>query len=324
MVSFLRRVFGGNDKKPGGSPSQAEPGDAASAEPLDVARITEIIRYFPLGSKIRYYPEYQKEGALDTLVLGYGINDHLVYSAIDIRCQQQGGRDVLRLMVDGQEHLVGELKNFCLLIPFNRDDENKRDYVRRAELGPRGPFRRHNVITLMACSSGGILSHLDTVVRRIQPLKEGIYAGHEVVMLDVIPSTLTLTDQRQHYRLHTELPVTLVVKDGDTHECTLMDFSEESVQLRFPASNEDLASLTEYRHLTLNIDVSTGSQAKRYALDGVMYRKTDASLVMKLLGIYRGDGGKAEPLGLVDILDIKAGLLQHPATQQALAKHRAG
>ncbi len=324
MVSFLKKVFGGSEKKAAIPELQPAGRDSVSEElkPLEVPRLTEIIRYFPLGEKIRYYPEYQKEGALDTIVLGYGVNDQYIYSAIDIRYQQESGRDVLCLTVDGEERLVSEVDSFCLLIPFNRDDENKRDYMRRAELGPRGPFRRHNVITLMACSTGGILSHLDTVVRKILPLKSGIYAGHEVVLLDVIPRSMKLTDQRQHYRLQTALPAMLVVKDADTHACTLMDFSEESVQLQFPEPNEDLAALTEFRRLTLLFDASNGSQAKQYALDGVMYRKTKTSLVMKLQGIYKND--KVEPLGLVDILDIKASLLQHPATQQVLAEHRDG
>ncbi|NOX75190.1 MAG: hypothetical protein GXP17_00915 [Gammaproteobacteria bacterium] len=291
-------------------------------EPLDVPGLTEIIRYFPLGEKVRYYPEYQKEGALDTIVLGYGVNDQFIYSAIDIRCQQESGRDVLCLTVDGEERLVNEIDSFYLLIPFNRDDDNKRDYMRRAELGPQGPFRRHNVITLMACSTGGILSHLDTVVRKILPLKRGIYAGHDVVLLDVMPRSLKLTDQRQHYRLQTALPAMLVIKDGDTHACTLMDFSEGSVQLQFSESNESLAALTEFRRLTLLFDASNGSQVKQYALDGIMYRKTKTSLVMKLRGIYKND--KVESLGLVDVLDIKASLLQHPATQQVLAEQRGG
>jgi len=152
------------------------------------------------------------------------------------------------------------------------------------------------------------------------PLKSGIYAGHEVVVLDVHSKSLSLTDQRAHYRLQTTLPATLTIRDGETHECTLMDFSEESVQLKFETVSADLMALTEYRHLTLNFSVATDSRNKLYSLDGVMFRKTDASLVMKLLGIYKN--GKLEALGLVDILDIKASLLQHPETQKALQSER--
>jgi hypothetical protein len=79
-------------------------------------------------------------------------------------------------------------------------------------------------------------------------------------------------------------------------------------------------ALTEYRRLTLKFDVALDGRGKEYSLDGVMYRRTDNSLVMKLQGIYKNN--KLQSLGLVDILDIKASLLQHPATQQALQANR--
>jgi hypothetical protein len=317
-MGFLKKVFGGDE----GGGAKADPQGNTDVEkgPLSIAKLTELFRYFPLGEKIRYYPEYQKEGALETLVLGYAVNEQLIFSPVDIRCQQDGDRDVLRLTVDGHERLVDEVENFSLLIPFNQEDENKRDYGRRAELGPRGPFRRRNTITLLACSTGGTLSYLDTEVRKILPLNSGIYAGHEVVVLDVLPSSLKLTDQRQHYRLQTELPAILTIRDGETHECTMLDFSEESVRLQFAEVTADIAALTEFRRLKLEFIVGVEGNGKSYALDGVMYRKADDRLVMKLQGIYKD--GKTHSLGLVDILDIKASLLQHPATQQALEAAR--
>lgn len=317
MVGFLKKVFSTSGER---TASRNKSGTGKVAGPLSISKLMELFRYFPLGEKIRYFPEYQKEGALDTIVLGYSVNDHYIFSPIDIRCQQEGERDVLRLMVDGHEQLVQDIDSFSLLIPFNQEDENKRDYMRRAELGPRGPFRRQNIISLMACSMGGSLSQVDTEVRKVLPLKDGIYAGHDVVLLDVLPNSLTLTDQRQHYRLQTDLPAKLKLKEGETHDCTLMDFSEESVQLSFEEVGADIMALTEYRRLTLSFDVALDNRGKEYSLDGVMYRRTNNSLVMKLQGIYKD--GKLKPLGLVDILDIKANLLKHPATQQALQMQR--
>ncbi|HHI94404.1 MAG TPA: hypothetical protein ENK04_12985 [Gammaproteobacteria bacterium] len=315
-MGFLKKVFGGAAD----SGTKSRDSTKAVKEPLAIAKLTELFRYFPLGEKIRYYPEYQKEGALETIVLGYSVNGQFVFSPVDIGCQQDAERDVLRLTVDGQAHLVQEVESFSLLIPFNQEDENKRDYGRRAELGPRGPFRRRNTITLLACSVGGTLSQLDTEVNKVLPLTDGIYAGHEVVVLDVLPGSLKLTDQRQHYRLQTELPASLSIRDGETHQCTLLDLSEGSVRLQFTEITADIMALTEFRRLKLSFNVDVDGKGKTYALDGVMYRKTDDRLVMKLQGIYKD--GKVVPLGLVDILDIKANLVQHPATQQALEAQR--
>ena len=302
MVKFIKKVF---------NPDKGAPGQRGSVvdEPLDLPKINELIQYYPIGEKLRYYPEHQKDCALDTLILGYAINGFFIHSPMDIRSTP----GVLRLFT-GEEHtLITELKSFSLLIPFNPSDDNKRDYVRRAELGPHGPFRRHNTITLIANSDDGILCHLDTLVRKILPLNDGIYAGHQVVVLDAVPSSLVLTDQRRHYRVGTRLPATLSLRDGGTYACTLRDFAEQSVQLNLDEYNEELDSLSEFRRLTLCFDLGGERQPKIFELDGSMYRKSGDRLVMKLQGIYKG--GKLKDLDLVDILDIKASLLKHPATR---------
>ena len=306
MAKFLDKLFG-NDK----DEADISPSASVVDEPLELPKINDLIQHFPIGEKVRYYPEYQKDGALDTLILGYGINGFCVYAPQEIRSTPS----VLRLFTGDEHKLITELESFSLLIPFNPDDDNKRDYDRRAELGPRGAFRRRNTITLVANGDDGVLSHLDTRVRRIVPVEEGIYTGHQVVILDVIPSTLSFTDQRRHYRVHTRLPATLHLRDGGSYPCTLLDFSEKSVQLEFDEADmsEELQDLSEFRRLTLGFDLGNERQPKHFELDGSLYRRSGRRMVMKLLGIYRD--GKQEELGLVDVLEIKSSLLKHPATQ---------
>lgn len=315
MAGFLKKILGSGVTT--ASKSRAQLSSVTANEAVDIDKLTEILGYFQLGEKIRYYPEQQSDAALDTIIMAYGVNQQLIYSPIDIRCQLKGEREVVSLTTDGVESIIDEVKKFCFAIPLNHDDDNKRTYVRRAELGPRGPFRRGNTVTLIACISGGALSSIDTVVRKVMPLKHGIYAGHEVVLLDALPDTLKLTDQRQYYRLHTNIPAMLSMDEGASHNCTLVDFSEGSVQLHFEDASAGLKALTKMRKLILKIDVVTNDQHKIYVLEGVMYRTTDTSLVMKLKGIYKGDD-LPEPIGLVDILEIKASLLRHPETQKSL------
>lgn len=305
MVKFFKKVFGndGDDSAAGTSASVVD-------EPLALPSINELIKYFPIGEKVRYYPEFQKDAALDTLILGYGINGFYIYSPQEIRSTP----GVLRIFAGDEHKLITELESFCLLIPCNPDDENKRGYVQRAELGPHGPFRHLNTITLVANSGQGIVCRIDTRVRKVSPVSKGIYAGHRVVLLDVVPSTLELTDQRQHYRVRTNLPATLSLRDGGSYACTLQDFAEQSVQLRLDESDDELAALSEFRRLTLRLDVGNESQPKVFELGGNLYRKSGDSLVMTLQGIYRD--GELEDLDLVDLLEIKASLLKHPATQE--------
>jgi len=315
MAGFLKKILGSGVAT--ASKSRAQLSSVTDYEVIDVAKLTEILGHFQLGEKIRYYPEQQTDSALDTIIMAYGVNQQLIYSPIDIRCQLEGEREVVSLTTDGEESIIDEVKKFCFAIPLNHDDDNKRTYVRRAELGPRGPFRRGNTVTLIACTSGGALSTIDTVVRKVMPLKHGIYAGHEVVLLDALPDTLTLTDQRQYYRLQTSIPAILSMGEAGSHNCALVDFSEGSVQLHFEDSNASLKALTKSHQLILKIDVGIDGQHKVYVVEGRMYRKTDTSLVMKLKGIYKG-GDLPEPIGLVDILEIKASLLRHPETQKLL------
>lgn len=322
MAGFFKKIFsGGETTAPVKHEGRIGHGSIGS-EPIQLARFTEFLRYFPPGERVRYYPQHQKDAALETIVLGYGVNNQFIYSPIDIRCQTDGERDVLHLTVDGHEVLIREIDKFSFLIPLNRDDDKRRDYEHKAQLGPEGAFSIHNTITLVACSSGGTLSYVDTIVRKIYSLDSGIYAGNEVVLLDVLPKSLHLTDQRQHYRLQTEVPATLTVSEGNSHACVINDLSEESVRLTFNKYDEELASLSESSKLMLHMNLGNDSRPKEYMLDGVMYRKTENNLVMKLQGIYKN--GSLQSIGLVDVLDLKANLLQHPATQQAMeAKGKA-
>lgn len=313
MVRFLKKVFGGTDGKVATAPAAKVP---SFDESVDLPTLLEVVRYFPMGEKVRYYPEFQKDAALDTLILGYAINDEYLFSPMNLRHEQEGDHVALHLLNNGHEQTLERVKNFAILIPFNREDEGKRDYQRRAELGPSGPFRRYNTISLQACSTGGILSTVDTLVRKVLPISEGIYAGHEMVVLHVVPKSLVLKDQRQHFRLKTNLPAKLSLKDGGTHECQLLDFSEESVQLEFRDPQEEIRNLSEYRRLTLKMNVSAIEQPKVFVLDGSMLRKKGDRVVVRLQGIYKN--GDLEQLGLVDILDIKSSLLKHPVTQQTL------
>ena len=60
MANFLKKVFGKGEEKHPDSKLQQNGSVSAVDEPLEVAKLTEMFRYFPLGEKVQYYPEYQK------------------------------------------------------------------------------------------------------------------------------------------------------------------------------------------------------------------------------------------------------------------------
>lgn len=324
MGGFLKNIFGGGKSTGTKSKGTKQKGQSsrkvgASADALKIRQLSELIRYYPFGGKISYYPEFQQDCELETIVLGYGVNDQFVYSPANISYQQTVGIDAFRLSVDGQEELLNEVEKFCFLIPFNEDDDNKRGYARRAELGPRGPFSRNNTITLVT-SSGNRTVTIDTIVRKIQPIEDDVYAGYKAVLLDILPATLKFIDQRQHFRLPTNLPVKLAVKDGGVYPCTLLDYSESSVRLGMESIDPDLQKLSEFRRLTLTIGIKDEGKRKQFILSGAMYRKSETSMVMNLQGIYKD--GELQPLSMVDNLDLKSSILRQSETQKAMDENK--
>ena len=61
---MLKTLFGKNF----GS-SREVPADNTSAAKIDLGRVRTLIEFFPIGKKLRYYPEFNKDIVLDTLIV---------------------------------------------------------------------------------------------------------------------------------------------------------------------------------------------------------------------------------------------------------------
>jgi len=214
-------LFGKNSSNPDGGRASNVPA------PPDVAKVAELVDRFPIGGKIRYYPESHKDIVIDSIIIAYGINDRLVYSRNDLHAYSDGNEHMLLLKNHGKELPIHSVESFCFVIPRGDDIEPRLDYPRKAALGPGGQFQHGNILTLMALYDGRGVPRIETRIRKTLTLKRGYYANHEVVVLDPLASSLTLIDQRQYYRLHTQIPVSVrFAENGDPHPCTLLDFAE--------------------------------------------------------------------------------------------------
>jgi hypothetical protein len=47
---------------------------------FDRDKLKMLVDYFPIGTKLRYYPEYQREIIFDTIIIAYRVNDQFIYS----------------------------------------------------------------------------------------------------------------------------------------------------------------------------------------------------------------------------------------------------
>jgi len=279
---------------------------------LDPAQLVELMQCFPIGSKIRYFPEDQEDLALDSIVIAYGINDHLVYTQNDIRSHLDGNAHVFLLDDNWRDLVVRKVHSFCLLIPHIIDDSGDLSYPRKVELLNETRFARGRELTLISLRNDRGVPHIETEVRKRLVMKDGYYANHPVVVLETRPATLTLTDQRQERRLHTLIPSTLSVQGGEeTCPCTLVDFSESFVRVRGDRDGTVFQLLYEGQVLGLTIELDR--QPRHIEVQGKVVRREDEYLVLELLAIEKA--GAMVSFSMMDVFEFKATLLQHPETR---------
>ncbi len=288
-------------------PHEAPPDDGGH----ELLQVAEVMRHFPVGGKIRYYPDYRPDVTMDSIVIAYGINNHLVYTQRDIRLEE-GGEAGPRFVLDDdwRDRPVTRIDRFCIVIPDIGGLEQCLDYDTRANLRNGGELQRGDQLTLMSLFSRQGLPHVDTMVRKRVTLKEGYYANHSVIVLEVDPSTLKLVDQRRHCRIRTDLPVTVAVSGcQEPFAARLVDFSEYSLRMNCGPELLGLARLAS-RKIYVRLDIPT--VGRHFDLQGRVVRHDDEDLVLRLTHLRIGD--EFEEIGLLSALDIKASLLQHPGT----------
>jgi len=279
---------------------------------LDSAQLAELMQCFPIGCKIRYFPDDQEDLALDSILIAYGINDHLVYTQNDIRSHMDGREHVFLLDDNWRDLVVRKVTSFCFLIPHIIDDDNDLSYPRKVELLNETRFARGRKMTLISLRNERGVPHVITQVRKRLVMEDGYYCNHPVVVLEAQPETLNLIDQRQERRLHAAIPSQLTVRGGDEGcPCVLVDFSETFVRVRGDRDGTMFQLLYEGQTLTLTIEPERLS--RKIVVEGKVMRRDDDYLVMELLAIE--NNGEMGPFTMMDIFEFKATLLQHPETR---------
>lgn len=302
-------MLGLRRKKPHVNPD----GDgSANGRGMDPAQLVELMQCFPIGGKVRYYPEDDAELALDTIVIAYGINDHLVYTQNDIRSEINDQEQIFLLDDNWRDLVVRKVHSFCLLIPNILDDRNDLSYPRKVELLNETRFARGRDLTLISLRGDRGVPHLRTYVRKRLIMKDGYYANHPVVVLETQPNSLTLVDQRQERRLHTAAAATLKVLGGEEScPCTLVDFSESFARVRGDVDGTVFQLF--YVGQTLGMSIDIGRHTRPLNIEGKVIRRDDEYLVLEFINIERK--GRMVPFTMMDVFEFKATLLQHPETR---------
>jgi hypothetical protein len=79
------------------NPQPPKGGAAASEEAPDGDTLKMLAEHFPIGRKVRYFPEYQRDIVFHTIIIAWRVNDQDIYSreailkdAEYITCQRHG------------------------------------------------------------------------------------------------------------------------------------------------------------------------------------------------------------------------------------------
>jgi hypothetical protein len=297
MFSFFKKI-----SKPTNS------GGEGDKPLLDVHAICMAMRHFPVGAKVNYYPEYRKEIMMESVVIAYAINDNVIYSTSDLSCDERSG--TVRLIDQGKQIICNEIKSFHIVVPVFTQSEAKLDYVRREELLKVGGLVPGNTITLMGEQQNGQVPVLDTTVHKRAMFKDGYYANHTVALLEVNLESLMLADQRSRLRLQTDLPAVLRLAQRDEYKllnCVLADFSD--ISLRLAIDPDSIVNVNVKERDDVIVTFNLPGQSQQISLTGNIFRVTDSAVVVTLKGML--ERGQTARLGQIDILKIKANLLQH-------------
>lgn len=283
-------------------------------------RVEEFVRFFPIGTRLRYTPEFQVSTKIESLVLGYRINGSMVFEAHSVRFSVAQGQLALQLRTERGVELITQVDDFCFILPHQFRSEvdfgsafGEGDSSREKKVND---FRRGASIRLMNKGFDGKVPSVETLAIQTVGITQGIYSNLRVVLLAPDPDSFQLMDQRIFTRIYTQIPATVAVDvNGPRFKCILLDFSERYIRLSMDESQQFCQSLREGSKLFVVIEGEPGSIA--ILLGGQVYRKRHFNCVLALTHILKDK--RLQRIDPIDELELKTRLLHHPRTLERKA-----
>lgn len=292
---MFKKLFGGNDSQ-----------DQKKKVSYDPEKLRMLAKHFPIGRKLRYYPEYHREAMLRTIMLAYRVNDAYLYSNDGVVLDEDGS--LLGFRTGGKKLLAPDaVEKMFVVVPDTSEMVRQLDYMTRAELGAGGQFRQGNTITLVAETTERCIPTLDTQVHRRIEFREGPYANSPVILLSPDLGSLTIADKRKQQRVQAELDVSLHFGRNAEMQCfaILSDFAENALRVEF----RDVAppSIDARLNSPIYIEFFLDSAEIPYRLQGKLLRHDEKHWVIRSEQIFAD--GEFRKLRMIDIVEIKTQLL---------------
>jgi len=288
---------------------------------VSLERVEELVRHFPIGMRLRYSPEFTISTKIESLVLGYRINQSMIFEAPCMNFTTANGELTLALRTDrGQENLTS-VDDFCFILPHQYRNEvdfgsafGEMDTAREKKVND---FRRGASIKLMNKGADGRVPSVDTNVVQTIGISQGVYSNLRVVLLAPDPDTFMLMDQRTFHRVYTHIPATVAVDvTGPRYKCQVVDFSERYLRLNMEDSPQFTETLREGSKIFVVIDGEGG--APTILLGGQLFRKRSTNCILALTHILKDK--RFQRIDPIDELELKTRLLHHPKTLESKAE----
>lgn len=288
--------YGGGDQQAASSPPRSA---------FDPDELKTFASFFPIGKKLRYYPEFKKDIIFDTVLVAYCVDGEFIYSCDHVVFDSEGNLEAFLLGDGSTRRSVTVVKRLQVLVPDTSDQELSLDYNRRAAIGRNRQFNKGNYISLQ--SNGGALGQatMDTEVAKRIVLPDGPYANVDMVLLTPELDSIDVIDQRGKHRTKTCVPVTMAVADNRLHgPCTIIDVSDGGVRIRV----RDGATMPEMDKGTEAIlEVSFGEREPPYQIKGVVIRRSPEACVVSLDALMKD--GRFASFSQLDRVELKSRLL---------------
>lgn len=315
------RFFG---LKRGKNSSSSTISSQETAKGLSLRNVQQVLQHFPIGFRMRYFPEYLKDKKIDTIIAAYVINDYVIYSNKDIQIvEQKDGQQGLEMHQNGETILLDRIHGFQILIPqierkeidFRVDVQQKKEGTLASMEKKANDFLRGNSITLFYRNPTlkGMLQ-LDTEVAKKVVFKTGPYAKRKLVMLRPLLESFECIDLRRFSRINTQIPV-LIYNEGITkQEGTagfIQDFSERFVRVEIDGEKEHkFAAVGGGDKLVMKVILE--DQEPELVLKGSIFRKRKNNIIISLRNVMKN--GEFQLIDGLDEIYIKSLMLDHPKT----------
>ncbi len=302
MISFgLKKNTKTSKPAPAQTQESSQPSRRQQIDAL--RRITSSVK---IGSRIRYHQEYEEGSILETLVIGYRINDIAVFRQTDICFEEEDGITRVLLQTSMGRERFARLESLQIIVPSAIGEERKLDYDSRATLGRRGQFSPKSKLVVMSTNYNSEHLKVDVLVDRNLKLTEGVHSGLQVAFLTMLIGSITSHEPRQFSRVAADLPVTLC-KNGTEQvlPAKLLDFSEKTIRLALDHEEDQWPEFGKKDYVLVGLKSALDKPLIKLRCQALELRGREQ--VFEMTHITRQ--GNAAPIEMIDVLEIKIDLM---------------